>query len=141
MYIFVAVPCERERFAPIGTGFPGERDLYEYMFVPASREREMLLYILVPPYCGREMCMPTILCGTTRPPQPTTPPAMYILTAMGGGVVLIYFMLICSGAERGENGSECRECAKEKEQEIESSKRPSRELRERERVLSGLAGN
>ena len=59
----------------------------------------------------------------------------------GGGVVLIYFMLICSGAERGENGSECRECAKEKEQEIESSKRPSRELRERERVLSGLAGN
>ena len=56
MYIFVAVPCERERFAPIGTGFPGERDLYEYMFVPASREREMLLYILVPAYCGREMC-------------------------------------------------------------------------------------
>ena len=40
MYIFVAVPCERERFAPIGTGLPGERDLYEYMFVPASRERE-----------------------------------------------------------------------------------------------------
>ena len=102
MYIFVAVPCERERFAPIGTGFPGERDLYEYMFVPASREREMLLYILVPANCGREMCMPTILCGTTRPPQPTTPPAMYILTAMGGGSAYIFYAYLFRCRARGE---------------------------------------
>ena len=41
----------------------------------------------------------------------------------------MYFMLVCAGAEQ-------------RQRERESSKRPSRELRrERERVLSGLAGN
>ena len=66
---------------------------------------------MLPSYAGHS------LWDNETSPARNPPSHVYFNSYGGGGVVLIYFMLICSGAERGENGSECRECAKEKEQE------------------------
>ena len=59
----------------------------------------------------------------------------------------MYFMLVCAGAEQRQRKRESsKRPSRELRRERESSKRHSRELRrererERERVLSGLAGN
>ena len=127
----------RKRFVHFDTNFWWERDLY--IFIPASCEREC--------WRGSELSQldqhhkatvrRTLLVGQRDRPIPQPIRHVYFIQQprWGGGVVLIYFTLICAGAEQGENRSESREWAKREGERGERWVREKweREAREREK--------
>ena len=110
-----------------------ERETCTCLYQRSERERFYCTYLYQLTVGERCVHICTDLLVRERFVHILTPDTRPLVNSYGrGGVVLIYFMLTCSGAERGENGSECREGAKEKEQERERERES--EEKERERV-------